>query len=91
MTLEEKIEDFEENILPNIKEEVLTILNYFNQNELPSAYSSCVQMYLANFMGFAAKPWDEQCADYGVEMDFNEIEEAIKKVKTLDEFVSEYS
>jgi hypothetical protein len=91
MTQEEKIEDFEENILPNVKEEVLTILNYLDEKELPSAYSSCLQMYLANFMGFRAKPWDEQCADYGVEMDFDEIEEAIKKVKTLDTFVSEYS
>jgi mannosyltransferase OCH1-like enzyme len=91
MTQEEKIDDFEENILPNIKEDILKIINYFEQHELPSAYSSCLQMYLANFMGFRAKLWDEHCSEYGVEIDFEAIEDSLKKVKTLDEFVSEYS
>ena len=91
MTQEEKIEDFEAHILPSIKEEVLKILNYFEQNKLPSAYSSALQMYIANFMALSAKPWDEHCPDYGIEMDFDEIDESIKKVKTLDVFVSEYS
>ena len=90
MTQEEKIEDFEAHILPSIKEEVLKILHYFEDNALPSAYSSALQMYLANFMGFVAKPWNEHCTEYGIEMDFPEIDESIQKVKTLDAFVCEY-
>ncbi len=91
MTNEEKIDDFETHILPSIKEDVLKVLNYFQTKDLPSAYASCLQMYLANFMGFRAKPWEEHCDDYGVTMDFPEIEDALKKIKTLDEFVAEFS
>ncbi len=90
MTEENKIEAFESNILPEIKEDVLWMIEYFESKKLPSAYSSCLQMYLANFMGLNAKPWDEHCADYGVEMDFEEIKDAIESVKSLDEYVEDF-
>ena len=91
MSQESKIEEFEHNILPSIREDVLKILEYFEQKELPSAYSSCLQMYLANFMGLSAKVWDEHCSDYGIEMDFEAINSAIENVKSLDEYVKDFS
>ena len=91
MSQESKIEEFEHNILPSIREDVLKILEYFEQKELPSAYSSCLQMYLANFMGLSAKAWDEHCSDYGIEMDFEAINSAIENVKSLDEYVTDFS
>ena len=91
MSQESKIEEFEYSILPSIREDVLKILEYFEQKELPSAYSSCLQMYLANFMGLSAKAWDEHCSDYGIEMDFEAINSAIENVKSLDEYVKDFS
>ena len=90
MTQEKKLEAFETQLLPEVKEEVVWVLEYFEEQNLPSAYASCVQMYLANFMHFAAKPWDEQCEAYGIQMDFKEIQEAIEKIKSLDEYVEDF-
>ena len=90
MTEEEKIDAFETQLLPEVKEDVLWMMEYFESKKLPSVYSSCLQMYLANFMGFNATSWDEHCEEYGIKMDFKEIEDAIEKVKSLDEYVEEF-
>ncbi len=90
MNDESKIEEFEKNILPTVKEDVLKIIEYFERKELPSAYSSCLQMYLANFMGLSAKMWDEHCDDYGIKIEFEEIDDAIEHVKKLDQYVKDY-
>ena len=91
MTEEDKIEEFETNILPTVKEDVLEIIEYFESKELPSVYSSCVQMYLANFMGLSAKVWDEHCNDYGIKIEFEEIDDALERVKKLDQYVKDYN
>ena len=91
MNDESKIEAFETNILPTVKEDVLEIIEYFESEELPSVYSSCVQMYLANFMGLSAKVWDEHCDDYGIKIEFKEIDDAIERVKKLDQYVKDYN
>ncbi len=91
MNDESKIEEFEKNILPTVKEDVLKIIEYFERKELPSAYSSCLQMYLANFMGLSAKVWDEHCDDYGIKIEFKEIDDAIERVKKLDQYVKDYN
>ena len=90
MTQEEKIDAFETQLLPEVKEDVLWVMEYFERKKLPSAYTSCLQMYLANFMGFSAKPWDEHCDGYGIKMDFKELEDAIEKIKGLDDYVEEF-
>ncbi len=90
MNDESKIEAFETNILPTVKEDVLEIIEYFESKELPSVYSSCVQMYLANFMGLRAKVWEEHCDDYGIKIEFKEIDDAIERVKKLDQYVKDY-
>ena len=90
MNDESKIEAFETNILPTVKEDVLEIIEYFERKELPSVYSSCVQMYLANFMGLSAKVWDEHCNDYGIKIEFEEINDALERVKKLDQYVKDY-
>ncbi len=91
MNDESKIEEFEKNILPTVKENVLEIIEYFERKELPSVYSSCLQMYLANFMGLSAKVWDEHCDDYGIKIEFKEIDDAIERVKKLDQYVKDYN
>ena len=90
MNEDSKIEAFETNILPTVKEDVLKIIEYFESKELPSVYSSCVQMYLANFMGLSAKVWDEHCDDYGIKIEFKEINDALERVKKLDQYVKDY-
>ena len=90
MNDESKIEAFETNILPTVKEDVLEIIEYFESKELPSVYSSCVQMYLANFMGLSANVWEEHCDDYGIKIEFKEIDDAIERVKKLDQYVKDY-
>ena len=91
MNEDSKIEAFETNILPTVKEDILEIIEYFESKELPSVYSSCVQMYLANFMGLSAKVWDEHCDDYGIKIEFKEIDDAIERVKKLDQYVKDYN
>jgi len=90
MTQDDKIDAFEKNLLPALKEDVLWMMEYFESKKLPSVYGSCLQMYLANFMGFTAKTWDEHCENYGIKMDFEELSDAIENIKSLDEYVEEF-
>lgn len=90
MIKESKIEEFENNILPTVKEDVLKITEYFENKKLPSVYSSCLQMYLINFIELNARKWKEHCEDYGVEIDFEEIKDAIENVKSLDSYVEDF-
>ncbi len=87
MTEEEKLKDFEERIIPPIQSSFVEVANFFEQENLSSAYLSALMGYLENFLTFNAKRWEEQCEEYGVTINFKEIDEALKKIRTLDEFV----
>ena len=90
MTKEEKIEAFEQELLPQIKDACVTLVNHFEEKELPSSYSSCLGTYIENFITFQAKSWEEHCENYGVKMEFKEVEKELKIVRSLDEYVEEF-
>jgi len=41
-------------------------------------------------MGLSAKVWEEHCDDYGIKIEFEEIDDAIERVKKLDQYVKDY-
>jgi len=90
MTKEEKIEAFEQELLPQIKEACLSLVEFFEKKELSSSYSSCLGTYVENFITFNAKSWEEHCENYGVKMDFKELEKELETVRSLDEYVEEF-
>ena len=90
MTKEEKIEAFEQELLPQIKDACVTLVNHFEAKALPSNYSSCLGTYIENFITFNAKNWEEHCESYGVKMEFKELEKELEIVSSLDEYVEEF-
>ena len=90
MTKEEKIEAFEQELLPQIKDACVRLVDYFEEKKLPSSYTSCLGTYIENFITFNAKSWEEHCKNYGVKMDFKEVEKELKIVSSLDEYVEEF-
>ena len=90
MTQEEKIEAFEQELLPQIKDACVTLVDYFESKNLPSSYSSCLGIYVENFITFNAKSWKEHCENYGVTMAFLEVEKELEIVSSLDEYVEEF-
>jgi hypothetical protein len=90
MTQEEKIEAFEQELLPEIKDACVKLVNYFEAKNLPSSYTSCLGMYVENFITFNAKSWKKHCENYGVKMDFSEVQKELETVSSLDEYVEEF-
>jgi uncharacterized protein (DUF4213/DUF364 family) len=90
MTKEEKLDGFEKELLPDVKESITTLLEYFEEKQLPSAYTACLGTYFENFISFSAIKWDEHCENYGVKMEFPSVEESINKIKSLDVYVEDF-
>jgi len=90
MTQKEKIEAFEQELLPQIKDACVKLVSYFEVKKLPSSYTSCLGMYVENFITFNAKIWKEHCENYGVKMDFLEVQKELETVSSLDEYVEEF-
>ena len=90
MTQEEKIEAFEQELLPEIKDACVKLVSYFETKSLPSSYTSCLGMYVENFITFNAKSWKDHCENYGVKMDFSEVQKELETVSSLDEYVEEF-
>ena len=90
MTKEEKIESFEETLIPRVRNSFLELLDYFDTKELPSAYSACLGTYLEKFIAYNATEWDDHCESYGIKMEFAEVQDAIENIKSLDEYVEEF-
>ena len=90
MTKEEKLEGFEQELLPPVKNAINMLLEYFEAKKLPSAYTACLGNYFENFISFHAVKWREHCENYGVKMDFPELREALENIESLDEYVEEF-
>ena len=90
MTKEEKIESFEETLIPRVRDSFIELMRYVETKELPSAYSACLGTYLEKFIAYNATSWDEHCESYGIKMEFLEIEDAVENIKSLDEYVEEF-
>ena len=90
MTEEEKLEGFEKELLPTVRDEYIELMAYFEEKNLPSAYTACLGTYLENFMGFRAVKWQEHCESYGIKMDKVELKEALEKIQSLDIYVEDF-
>lgn len=90
MTEEEKLEGFEQELLPTVKDEYIKLMNYFEEKKLPSAYTACLGTYLENFMAFRAVTWNEHCENYGIKMDDIELQESLKNIQSLDIYVEDF-
>jgi len=90
MTEEEKLEGFEQELLPTVKDAYIELFNYFEENKFPSAYMACLGTYLENFMAFKAVKWNEHCENYGITMDAIALKESLEKIQSLDMYVEEF-
>ena len=91
MTQEAKVEKFEQELLPKVKDAFVEVMNYIEERELPSAYAVCLSSYVEKFVTGKALKWKEHCQEYGVEMNFKELKEALEKIESLDEHVKEFA
>ena len=91
MTQEEKVEKFEQELLPKVKDAFVEVMNYIEEKKLPSAYVACLSSYIENFVTGKALKWSEHCEEYGVIMDFPELTDALEKIESLDEHVKEFA
>jgi len=87
---EEQLRKFEEQLMPKIKDACVLLVDFFEEQALPSSYTACLGTYVENFLTFNAKSWEEHCQEYGVEIDFPEVAKEIEAVKSLDEYVEEF-
>ena len=90
MTEEERVEKFEHELLPKVKDAFVEVMNYIEEKKLPSAYVACLSSYIENFVIGKAIKWKEHCEEYGVRMDFSELTEALEKIESLDKYVKEF-
>ncbi len=90
MTQEARVEKFEQELLPKVKDAFIEVMNYIEEKKLPSAYAVCLSSYVENFVTGKALKWKEHCEEYGVEMDFAELKEALEKIESLDEHLKEF-
>ena len=90
MTKEEKIESFEETLIPRVRDSFIELMAYFEAKKLPSAYSACLATYLEKFIAYNATEWDEHCESYGIKIEFFEVQDAVDNIKSLDEYVDEF-
>jgi len=91
MTQEERVEKFEQELLPKVKDAFVEVKNYIEDKKLPSAYEVCLSSYVGNFITGKALKWSEHCEEYGVTMDFAELTDALEKIESLDEHVKEFA
>jgi hypothetical protein len=90
MTEEEKLDGFEKELLPSVRDEYIELMAYFEAKGFPSAYTACLGTYLENFMSFRAVKWKEHCENYGITMDKVDLKEALEKIQSLDMYVEDF-
>ena len=90
MTKEERLERFEIELLPKVKESISRLLEYFEVHKLSSAYTACLVSYFENFISLSAVKWDEHCENYGIKMEFPNLEEELDKIQSLDVYVEDF-
>ena len=90
MTQEDRVEKFEQELLPKVKDAFVEVMNYIEEKRLASAYVACLSSYVENFVTGKALKWSEHCENYGVKMDFPELIAELEKIESLDEYVKEF-
>ena len=90
MTQEARVEKFEQELLPKVKEAFVEVMNHIEEKKLPSAYVACLSSYVENFVTGKALKWSEHCEEYGVTMAFPELTDALEKIESLDAYVEEF-